>query len=102
MTEEQWNDGFTRAIAIFLNGEEIVTPTARGERVIDDSFLILFNAHAERLEFVIPPALQQWEWVTLIDTTQPQFVEQGIKYIEDKPILVAERSVMVLLQRSPS
>ena len=32
-------------VAVFLNGEAIPEPNARGERVVDDSFLLCFNAH---------------------------------------------------------
>lgn len=98
MTEEQWNDGFTKAIGIFLNGEEIATPGPRGERIIDDSFLLFFNAHYEMVEFQIPHRLQDWEWLTIIDTTKPRFVQRGKRYIEDKPVQVEARS-LVTLQR---
>jgi isoamylase len=96
MTEAQWQDGLVKAIAIFLNGEAISTPGARGERIVDDSFLILFNAHAKPMEFALPEMLQQWEWMTIIDTTQAQFVEQGDRYGSNMLLTVWERSVLVL------
>ncbi|MEL6458242.1 MAG: glycogen debranching protein GlgX [Cyanobacteria bacterium J06621_15] len=96
MTEEQWNSGFAKAIGIFLNGEGIASPGPRGERIIDESFLILFNAHYEMLEFIVPPELQEWEWVTIVDTTKPRFVQRGKRYIEDKPINVDARSIVIL------
>ncbi|MBE9128233.1 glycogen debranching protein GlgX [Coleofasciculus sp. LEGE 07081] len=99
MTEEQWHDGFTTAIAIFLNGEEIATRGDRGERIMDDSFFLCFNAHYEMLEFILPPGLQHREWEVIIDTTQPLFVDGEICYKGDKPIPMTERSVMVLRRR---
>ncbi|MBF2007510.1 MAG: glycogen debranching protein GlgX [Chlorogloeopsis fritschii C42_A2020_084] len=96
MTEEQWNSGYSKAIGIFLNGEEIATPGPRGERIIDESFLLFFNAHYEMLEFHIPKGLQDWEWLTIIDTTKPRFVQRGKRYIDDKPIEVDARSLVVL------
>ena len=96
MTEEQWNSGYAKAIGIFLNGEGIGSPGPRGERIIDESFLILFNAHYEMLEFTIPPELQEWEWVTILDTTKPRFIQRGKRYIEDKPINVEARSIIIL------
>ncbi|TVP61671.1 MAG: glycogen debranching enzyme GlgX [Nodularia sp. (in: Bacteria)] len=96
MTEQQWNEGFTKAIGIFMNGEEIATPGPRGERIMDDSFLWFFNAHHEMLEFAIPKGLQSWGWLTIIDTTKPRFVQRGKRYIDDKPIPVAARSLVVL------
>ena len=47
MTEEDWDSGFGRAIAVYLNGEGIPRRDARGERVTDDSFLLCFSAHDE-------------------------------------------------------
>ncbi|MBD1849221.1 glycogen debranching protein GlgX [Leptolyngbya sp. FACHB-711] len=105
MTEEQWHDGFAKAIGIFLNGQEILTPGAYGERIVDDSFLMLFNAHYEPLDFFLPAGLNKWAWLTLIDTTQPRMIEDGDcheggtashQYTDDKPITVAERSIVLL------
>ncbi len=96
MADEQWNDGFAKAIGVFLNGEEIATTGQRGERIIDESFLLLFSAHYESIEFTLPPDLQIWEWVVIIDTTKPRFVRRGRRYLADKPVPVAGRSLMVL------
>ncbi len=55
MTHEDWDKSFHhRCVAVFLNGEAIDAPDARGERVVDDSFLLCFNAHDECVEFVTP------------------------------------------------
>jgi isoamylase len=96
MTAAQWNDGMAKAIAIFLNGEEIPTPGSKGERIVDDDFLILFNADHRALEFKLPKTLQQWEWMTLVDTTKPQFVEQGFRYKGNQPLLIERRASLVL------
>ncbi|NJR39915.1 MAG: glycogen debranching protein GlgX [Leptolyngbyaceae cyanobacterium CSU_1_4] len=96
MTDKQWNDGLAKAIAIFLNGEEIPTPGSKGTRVVDDSFLIIFNAHYEAIEFTLPKMLQQWEWVTLVDTTLPQFIEQGYRYKKGEPLIMTKRTSLVL------
>ncbi len=98
MTEEQWNAGYTKAISIFLNGEEMPTPGPKGERIIDECFLIFFNAHYEMLEFFIPKGLQNWEWLTIIDTTKPRFVQRGKRYTDEKLVEVEARS-LILLQR---
>ena len=56
MTEQDWDAGFGKCVAVFLNGEASPSPTPRGERVIDDSFLLLLNAHHEDIEFTLPGA----------------------------------------------
>jgi isoamylase len=53
MAARDWDEG-TPVVGMFLNGEEIITPGARGERIVDDSFLILFNAHHEDVTFTLP------------------------------------------------
>jgi len=96
MTQEQWYNGFTKTISIFLNGEELIAPGAKGERIIDDSFLLFFNTHYEMIEFTQPTGLQAWEWEVVIDTKEPRFVAAGNLYKGNKPVPVTERSLVVL------
>ena len=56
MTQARLGRRRPRLLGLFLNGEEIATPDARGERIIDDSFLLLFNAHHEDVTFTLPAA----------------------------------------------
>jgi isoamylase len=39
---------------VFLNGEEIVERTPDGRDVVDDSFLLLFNAYGDAITFTLP------------------------------------------------
>lgn len=96
MTEEQWQDDFAKALTIFLNGREIPKVGFQGQRIIDQSFLLFFNAHWEALEFYLPESLQAQEWRVIIDTTKPSFVEEGVIYKGTQEILVEGRSVVVL------
>jgi glycogen operon protein len=66
---------------------------------MDDSFLLLFNAHYEAIEFMIPPGLKQWEWSAIIDTTKPRFVERGKLYRGELSIPVEQRSLVALQKR---
>ncbi len=96
MTEEQWQVGFINSIGVLLNGAEIVTPGPRGERIIDESFLLFFNAHYELIEFSLPIGLQDREWAVVIDTKEPHFIEDEIIYTGEKAVPVTERSLVVL------
>jgi hypothetical protein len=44
MTQRNWRDNDALTLGVFLNGSEIPTQTQQGAPVIDDTFLILFNA----------------------------------------------------------
>ncbi|MHB1582609.1 MAG: glycogen debranching protein GlgX [Acidimicrobiales bacterium] len=53
MTDTDWETDFARAFGLFLNGEAIAEPDPRGQRVVDDSFILLFNAHDEPVDWVL-------------------------------------------------
>ena len=96
MTEEQWQIGFSKAIGVFLNGEEIPRVGYQGQRIIDESFLLFFNAHWEMIEFTLPIDLQQRGWMVEIDTKEVGFVEDGAIYTGDKAVPVTARSLVLL------
>jgi len=54
MGRREWEDAGVRAIGVFLNGDELATQNDRGEPLHDDSFLLLFNAHFEEIQFRFP------------------------------------------------
>jgi isoamylase len=68
MSEEDWESGFAKSVGVFLNGDAIPDPDLRGEKVTDDSFLVLFNAHYEPLPFTIPKRDWGDHWVVVLDT----------------------------------
>jgi glycogen operon protein len=70
MTPEDWNSGF-QCVAVFLNGDAIPAPNARGERVVDDTFLLCFNAQSDPVEFVAAEGDYAAEWTAALDTAVP-------------------------------
>ena len=44
MTDDDWENGYARAVGVFLNGDAIPTTDAYGGRIVDDSFFVMFNA----------------------------------------------------------
>jgi isoamylase len=96
MTQEDWNGGFAKALGVFLNGEGIQSPDARGERVVDESFYVLFNAHHEPLQFTLPKRDWGDEWLVVLDTARstPETEEQRQKAGQEVP--VESRSLKVL------
>ena len=68
MTDEDWGAGFAKSVAVFLNGQGIPGRDARGQRVLDDSFLLCFNAHHEALEFILPPSEFGAAWRIVVCT----------------------------------
>jgi isoamylase len=71
MDDDDWDAGFARSLQVFLNGQGIASPDDRGNKVLDDSFLILFNAHHEPLSFTLPPEAWGGAWEVVLDADQP-------------------------------
>ncbi|HEX4734538.1 MAG TPA: glycogen debranching protein GlgX [Thermoleophilaceae bacterium] len=94
MTRRDWNE--QRTIGMFLNGQEIAAPGPRGERVEDDSFLMLFNAHHEDVAFTLPTRRFGASWELVLTTADPA-AEPGLLVAPartDVPVIA--RSVMLL------
>ena len=68
MSDEDWDSGFGKSVAVYLNGQGIPDLDARGHRVTDDSFVLCFNAHHEPIEFTLPPEAFGPAWTPVIDT----------------------------------
>src|SRR5450631_720720 len=78
MTAADWSAGFGRSLGVFLNGEGIRSPDARGERIVDASFLVLFNAHHEPLTFTMPEKAWGTRWLRTIDTADAVNEGEGV------------------------
>jgi glycogen operon protein len=70
MSEDDWRDGPARSMTVFLNGEAIPDPDTRGERVVDDSFLLVLNADPDAVEFTVPAGDYGERWRRLFTSGQ--------------------------------
>ncbi|MDX1880846.1 glycogen debranching protein GlgX [Mycolicibacterium sp. 141076] len=68
MTDDDWNAAFGKSVAVYLNGHGIPDLDERGQRVVDDSFVLCFNAHHDAIEFALPPAQFGSRWQLILDT----------------------------------
>ncbi|MFD9939310.1 glycogen debranching protein GlgX [Nonomuraea sp. NPDC059023] len=94
MTNGDWEAGFAKSLAVFLNGEAITEPDRRGRTIRDDSFLLLFNAHHDTIRFTVPKDYGDM-WQTEIDTAMP--ISVGVATCRaGESVAVTGRSVRVL------
>ncbi len=94
MTDDDWRLGYAQAVQVFLNGEAIAEPDTRGEPVLDDSFLLLFNAAADGVSFTMPSADFGEEWTCVLDTDHT--LEPGASVLARATVTVTGRSTLVL------
>ena len=95
MTPEDWGSGLDKCVAVFLNGDAIQAPNERGERVVDDSFLLCFNAHDEEQDFVAPQGDYAKEWTADLDTADPEG-DTDVVVAAGEKISLQPRSLLVL------
>ncbi|MDN5931445.1 MAG: glycogen debranching protein GlgX, partial [Pseudonocardia sp.] len=74
MTEGDWDSGFGKCVTVFLNGDGIFDVDARGERVVDDSFVVALNAHHEDIDVVLPGAAYGAKWAVVVDTATGEVI----------------------------
>ena len=96
MTEEDWDSGFGKSIAVFLNGQGIPDLDARGQRVTDDSFVLCFNAHHEPIEFRLPPKGFGAKWRPVVDTATPENGHGDTMLRAGARVSVEARALLVL------
>ncbi len=76
MEAGHWHDAGPARVAMFLNGSAISTRDKYGERISDDSFLLLINADHESLEWKLPDAPFATAWIRIIDTASSAAASQ--------------------------
>jgi len=70
MTGADWDNGETRCFGLSLAGDAIYETDPRGNRIIDDTLLILLNGHHEPVPFVLPELKPKALWQLLLDTRE--------------------------------
>jgi isoamylase len=71
MTDEDWANPEMRSFGLRLAGDAIEEVDARGNRLVDDTLLILLNAHHETIPFVLPAHRRKLHWWVILDTSEP-------------------------------
>lgn len=68
MSDEEWSNSFARCLGVYLSGEALEERDERGRVIVDDNFLLLFNAHHEEIRFMIPDYHRGCDWEVVLDT----------------------------------
>jgi len=97
MTGDDWDSGYAKSVAVFLNGDAIREPDARGERVKDVPFFLLFNGHFEPMDFVLPDLGAGERWEVAVDTAAPMLDDADARSVKTgESVSVDARSILVL------
>lgn len=99
MTEEDWNNPNARCLGLRLAGDTIEEVDERGNRIVDDTLLILLNAHHESLAFVLPAHRPKMRWEIILDTRAPRPGERQRPMRGGTPFEMEARSLALVRLR---
>ncbi|MBB3674563.1 glycogen debranching protein GlgX [Modestobacter versicolor] len=95
MDDDDWDVGFAKSLAMYLNGHGIRETDERGEDVVDDCFYLAFNAHHEPIDFTLPSSDYAEGWTVVVDTAELGEVEP-LQVKAGETLTVAARATVVL------
>ena len=100
MTDEEWNQDFARCLGVALSGAVIDEVTERGQRVKDENFLLLMNAHFEEIHFTLPAPPLGAGWIALIDTSCQISGDANRFFVGRSSYPLQARSLALLVERA--
>ena len=98
MTDDEWNHEFARSLGAYFAGSRLGDADGRGRPVVDDDFIVLFNAHDGPLSFTLP-VVDGHRWRVVLDTARDEgFLPDGTFHSDDTFPL--EGRSLALLQKA--
>jgi len=98
MSDEEWNDAFARCLGVYYSGASLNDTDARGHPIVDGSFLVLFNAHHEIIEFHLPELDGAREWLRRVDTADTDGGFDPTSFRAGQTYPLQGRSLVVLMK----
>jgi isoamylase len=98
MDDHGWHDRQARTIGMVLIGETIDETDRYGRRLSDDNFLLLLNAAADDVAFVLPSLATSGPWECVLDTAQDGGLRPEGRYQAGEPYPLTDRSLALLRQ----
>ena len=101
MTEAEWEANWVRTLGVRLDGRALDEVDERGDPIVDDTLLLLLNAHADTVPMTLPPPLPGAAWEVVVDTAQPD-LEPGERRLDaSEPYQLRGRSLALLREVTP-
>ena len=72
MDMEDWSNTHAFSVMIYLNGSDIPEADWYGNQMVDNNFILIFNAHYEPIMFTLPDERYGKKWRLVVDTHNPK------------------------------
>ena len=95
MDMDDWQNTHAFSMMIYLNGSDIPEVDWYGNRMVDNDFILIFNAHYEPIMFTLPDERYGRKWQLVVDTHNPN--EPALSYEAGFMITAQSRSLLMLM-----
>ena len=92
---DDWQNTHAFSMMIYLNGSDIPEVDWYGNRMVDNDFILIFNAHYEPIMFTLPDERYGRKWQLVVDTHNPDGPE--LSYEAGFMITAQSRSFLMLM-----
>jgi isoamylase len=95
MSEAEWKSPFVRCLGMLVSGDADALTDQHGEPILDETFLLLLNAHYEPIPFLLPGE-EHLEWELVLDTTDEDgFLKEPKPFPSGEDVNLAGRACML-------
>ena len=98
MVDRDWETSWVRCIGVLLDGEDLDEYDDDGNRLKDNTFLLILNSYAGQLPFLLPSYPEQVRWKVLVSTANPHGFEQSLTLEGGASLQVSPRSLILLMR----
>ena len=95
MDMDDWQNTHAFSMMIYLNGSDIPEVDWYGNRMVDNDFILIFNAHYEPIMFTLPDERYGRKWQLVVDTHNPN--EPALSYEAGFMITAQSRGFLMLM-----
>jgi len=95
MNDRHWSNAQRQSLGMLLNGELIPDRGPRGERIVDDTLLVLLHAHHEDTQWQLPVGWGD-RWEVILDTARPDEHPGARRAQAGEALPVTARSLVML------
>ena len=97
MTDSEWHTTYNRCLGVYMAGTVIERVDKRGRPVRDNNFLTLFNAHHEKIDFLLPEFHEGGAWQVVLDTANAKHPFEQKRYEAGAAYPLEGRSMALLI-----
>jgi glycogen operon protein len=98
MVDRDWETSWVRCIGVLLDGEDLDEYDDDGNRLKDNTFLLILNSHEGQLPFLLPSYQEEVRWNVLVSTANPHGFEKSPALEGGASLQVSPRSLILLMR----